>query len=181
MIHLGKNMKKLQILKLLLAHHPLCVNFAPDMIGKKYPLCRGCIFYYPSFILTFLIGFFIQKIHVLIQMNFWIAIAIGVITLASFFFKVVISNMKQWFDDLIHVLTGFGASLIILTYVMNDFPIWIKIIIILDINLAMVIATFFHSKKMERICAGCEYVELGKNCPGWKDETDNPNISPENK
>jgi hypothetical protein len=162
-------MRKKQILKLLLAHHPLCENFAPDMIGnyRKWPICRGCAFFYPSLVLTLILGFCVDFFNTAIHYHFFIFLAIGAMALASFFLKPLISDMQQWLDDIIHILTGFGAGLIVVANLLQPFPVWFKIVILVNIDLAMVFATFFHSRKMDDICNNCEFHPMGKKCPGF--------------
>ncbi len=155
------------IIPILISHHPICDKYAKDMVGSKHPICRGCIFFYPSILISAILSIAILDISNSSKELNQIRILIGLGSLSFYFLKILIKNLPQFVDDLIHIITGMSISFACVSLFWGPFPLAFKIIIPIQIQLWLAIASYRRIVKMDKICNKCSFVELGKKCPGF--------------
>jgi hypothetical protein len=179
-----KGLFKWSTFELLLAHHPDCEEYDSHVfkIGKVR-LCRGCFLSYPfayAIPLIFIFwqaanDFFLAKalwFHNLL----WFAIGFILLTIITFFTR----RFSKIINDLYKVVRGslLGFLFIVVIGEIRT-PNWylslISGVIILG---GLFYLSVKRGKDMEKTCNECEWGANFYSCPGWKDLSENFQLSP---
>jgi hypothetical protein len=179
-----KGLFKWSTLELLLAHHPNCEEFESHVfkIGKLR-LCRGCFLSYPLAYALPLIFIFWQAAHDFFLAKalwfhnlLWFAIGFILLTIITYFTR----RFSKIINDLYKITRGalLGFLLIVAIAEIRT-PNWYLSLI----SGVMILGGLFYlsmkrGKDMEKTCNECEWGADFYSCPGWKDLSENFQLSP---
>ncbi|NHK32674.1 MAG: hypothetical protein FK730_15090 [Asgard group archaeon] len=179
-----KGLFKWSTIQLLLAHHPDCKEYESHVfkIGKLR-LCRGCTLSYPPAYALPLIFIFWQTAQ-----DFFLAKALWFHNLLwftlGFILLTIITLITRRYSKIINDIYKFtrGALLGFLFIVVIGevrTSTWYLAII----SGVMILSGLFYlsvkrGKDMEKTCNECEWGAEFYSCPGWKDLSDNFQLSP---
>ncbi|MCF2141215.1 MAG: hypothetical protein K9W44_14240 [Candidatus Lokiarchaeota archaeon] len=171
-------LSKKMIGALLLAHHPICHPFARDLLGKKHPLCKGCVFFYSFLFIGLGIGFGLYQLTWFKQ-TLWATAGltvIGLILISSYGIKLIMNKkskltqlrlINQKIDNLIHFSAGIGVGFVYISLFHAPIALILKILLVIQLQLSFALTFLPRWRKMDEICEKCPFKNQKPDCPGF--------------
>ena len=155
---------------ILLSHHPNCDEFSGHVyhLGKRR-LCIGCFTFYPVIIITIILTLLFIDLNIynliimyLISPIFFIPIIFSVIGLTKYRFLKIFSKASN----------GIGVGLHLVSVFLLPFPLFVKILTLLEINFLIGAIAYIRANRLKKDCIKCDYQGNWDHCPGMKNIRD---------
>ncbi len=151
---------------ILLSHHPDCDFFSNHVyhVGKK-KLCIGCFTYYPTIVITIILTLIFIELTLT---NLIVLFISSFICFLAVFLNVLKLTKTRFLKIISKILIGIGAGFFIIAAIFLPIHIFLKIMMIWEINFFGGLISFIRTKGIEKYCRNCEYKKDWDNCSGMK-------------
>ena len=139
----------------MLSHHPLCQNFKNEVIEiRRIFVCRGCTFFYMSFVITFVILFANTTIFSVEPL--YLFILVNILAFPSFFGSYMKSK-NRLIKDVYRIFLGMAVAFP-LTAVILISSLVVKALIVIFITLYFFSFKIIRQKThiVDLLCEECE-------------------------
>ena len=159
------------------AHHPTCAHFKNHWIVlRNQKICRGCLFFYPSLAVGFLIGLLqasvIQNLLMQAERRTYVAFSLITILFLLGILSIAIpkrTRMAMLIKDVLRLFQGLTVSIMMLVAFLFE-DLLLTVVLLAALIFFARSTMFFRKKSHRQICKSCPQFSLrdSLDCDGLK-------------